>query len=282
MSVEPLSALSSRFNPDLGFSLVATCRYLLGTNCDIVSIPIWVSPSSRLVETSDGTTVRLFQSRSGFLPRRDPPALRPRMWGSYVSIPIWVSPSSRLDGDRGVGEVYVFQSRSGFLPRRDSCSCRLALSSSCFNPDLGFSLVATGDRTDRLTDPMAFQSRSGFLPRRDPFITPSSLREVVSIPIWVSPSSRPSAASSRSWPSYCFNPDLGFSLVATGGDISLIGPILCAHLVSQRRHLVDPCCTRDSKRSTKSAVRSRLTARPAGPIQCQSRHRDTTHTVDRV
>ena len=158
---------SDCFNPDLGFSLVAT-RRPCGRGCGGVT----------------------FQSRSGFLPRRDStatgesarctcfnpdlgfslvatPAVAGWHYPVRVSIPIWVSPSPR----QATG------------PPASQTRWR-------FNPDLGFSLVATPSSL-RHHSVRLFQSRSGFLPRRDrPQRPPARGLRTVSIPIWVSPSSR--------------------------------------------------------------------------------------------
>ena len=183
-----------RFNPDLGFSLVATVEPAADYGHQRVSIPIWVSPSSRPHRRRTSPRRRhTFQSRSGFLPRRDIMWLvrgrrrwqgfNPDLGFSLVAtrqLSMSSGESGSFNPDLGFSLVATlvrrgwsvprdaFQSRSGFLPRRDDLSNRVGLHRDLsFNPDLGFSLVATQQ------------------------IDYCSVTHEVSIPIWVSPSSRP-------------------------------------------------------------------------------------------
>ncbi len=182
----------------------------------------------------------MFQSRTGFLPRRDPWVVWCGVPAGEVSIPYWVSPSSRRLG------VQVRRERFVSIPywvspssRRSSMAAR-SEQLTRFNPVLGFSLVATIPKW-RTPDPHVlfqsrtgflprrdyhdvfgrygaslFQSRTGFLPRRDDMLGPGQAYwQLVSIPYWVSPSSRRHARARAGVLAARFNPVLGFSLVAT-------------------------------------------------------------------
>ncbi len=156
------------FNPAVGFLPVATRRGRGAPYGRSVSIPQWVFSPSRRPITIGPSDFELFQSRSGFSPRRDvSTTLRcgPRRQRfnpavgflpvatthhdrsirlRVVSIPQWVfSPSRRVDDSSVWATPTAFQSRSGFSPRRDvACASTAPLDSR-------------------------FQSRSGFSPRRD-------------------------------------------------------------------------------------------------------------------
>ena len=159
------------FNPILGFYLIATRRAArAGHARDDVSIPFWVSTSSRPTMTFVAAELTSrFQSRSGFLPHRDLDSGCHNKPSPHVSIPFWVSTPSRLGSSFVANPMPPeFQSRSGFLPHRDRAEDTAA------------------DRADR-----AFQSRSGFLPHRDSSVHPCGrASRFVSIPFWVSTSSR--------------------------------------------------------------------------------------------
>ncbi len=96
------------------------------------------------LKDSDPIDAFRFQSRAGFLPRRD------------------------LSGPSGKFSSRWFQSRAGFLPRRDLTRLtRRRILTSSFNPVLGFYRVATHQSSSSQPDLKPFQSRAGFLPRRD-------------------------------------------------------------------------------------------------------------------
>ena len=168
------SGSTAGFNPAVGFWSVATTES--GERCEPrhVSIPQWVSGPSRRPSSGLAITSQWFQSRSGFLVRRDglPGSVQTRR--TRVSIPQWVSGPSRLAGvDRLRDGPTQFQSRSGFLVRRDEIQRWYE------------------------GEPFLFQSRSGFLVRRDGLEQRIKLPfRQVSIPQWVSgPSRRPTTVA---------------------------------------------------------------------------------------
>ena len=224
----------------------------------VVSIPFWVSTASRpsravgpklrsisfnpvlgfyrvatLADADFSRVNEVFQSRSGFLPRRDPsfssafsqvsdrfnPVLGFYRVATHrfdarqgraecVSIPFWVSTASRL----GISRL--------MLPTR-----------SCFNPVLGFYRVATRDEIN--------------------LKTPGT----VSIPFWVSTASR-HRNYRMAGVEASFNPVLGFYRVATGGEFCTRGPITYAQSTRETQLIMDPRCTQIIKRSTNQPSRA--------------------------
>ena len=207
------------FNPVLGFYRVATRQWNQPqTGYPGVSIPFWVSTASRpgrrrsrhraracfnpvlgfyrvatVRERRSRCRASGFQSRSGFLPRRDR-AMQARLSrcshgfnpvlgfyrvatlelaGGEEALLLFQSRSGflpRRDAERTLvcANAPEFQSRSGFLPRRDPmCQPMRRLRPTCFNPVLGFYRVATVFAAVACRPRYLFQSRSGFLPRRD-------------------------------------------------------------------------------------------------------------------
>ena len=135
----------------------------------------------------------MFQSRCGFLPRRDRRASHKRGLARCVSIPVWVSTASRLPAPELAWDIrLVFQSRCGFLPRRDGSLPSPSVLIDCFNPGVGFYRVATDDNFFTLTHTLT-----------------------VSIPVWVSTASRRTRESGLSSLLDRFNPGVGFYRVAT-------------------------------------------------------------------
>ncbi len=164
--VVPIASTATKYVPSRSPS--SRRRYAHAGPAANVSIPYWVSPSSRQPAVAHG--------------RRRPP----------VSIPYWVSPSSRPVRRRFLDTTHPrFNPVLGFSLVATIRPSNAHRSRYCFNPVLGFSLVATcADVVD--VDGTAFQSRTGFLPRRDGLGGPLGMTTVeVSIPYWVSPSSRP-------------------------------------------------------------------------------------------
>ncbi len=181
-----------RFNPVLGFYRVATSDVLRPETASECFNPVlgFYRVATRRAAIRVGFIQ--FQSRAGFLPRRD------------VKDSVLPTPLNNM-----------FQSRAGFLPRRDGrvrLDCPRGRGS--FNPVLGFYRVATP--TPHAPSPhshgfnpvlgfyrvatavvfpgpnsIVFQSRAGFLPRRDRSGFPYARISI------------------------CFNPVLGFYRVAT-------------------------------------------------------------------
>mgnify|MGYP000168040395 CR=1 FL=1 len=141
-----------------------------------------------------GTADVLFQSRSGFLVRRDRLARPSGLSAHQVSIPQWVSGPSRL-----------IAAQNG------------AVRPICFNPAVGFWSVATNPvakpsdgSESRFNPAVGFWSVATVKPRRGVNIYPT-----VSIPQWVSGPSRPRRDSRSRSGRLCFNPAVGFWSVAT-------------------------------------------------------------------
>ncbi len=200
------------FNPVLGFYRVATHRERSRSRDTSVSIPCWVSTASRPADGlprllsqdvsipcwvstasrpsvgTDPVRTKEFQSRVGFLPRRDhtphDPVTSARQFQSRVGF----LPRRDIQITPHAVPTSVFQSRVGFLPRRDASSsgggCRTG---SSFNPVLGFYRVATGDQRNH-----------------------SRLHQLVSIPCWVSTASRRSRSASLIVTALPFQSRVGF------------------------------------------------------------------------
>ncbi len=197
---------ASGFNPVLGFYRVATGR--MNTTVD---------------------RIERFQSRVGFLPRRDRRPSRQSWRPRSVSIPCWVSTASRH------GHELPRRERFGVsIPcwvstaSRQDAECDQPKDEDGFNPVLGFYRVATDPtaRKGRTANP--FQSRVGFLPRRDPARgRRRSIPMTVSIPCWVSTASRRYDYSGALFSQSSFNPVLGFYRVATASAATLAHPLRC-------------------------------------------------------
>ncbi len=204
------------FNPVLGFYRVATSSAPHAPEPPIrVSIPCWVSTASRRSPDECSATKMKFQSRVGFLPRRDRSAsdfgFTENWFQSRVGFLPRRDPREVLATDADI----LFQSRVGFLPRRDEMRDNMIEVAKVFQSRVGFL-----PRRDQLFPPsrtrLEFQSRVGFLPRRDRILAGlCSTATPVSIPCWVSTASRPPTLTHPPHPQSCFNPVLGFYRVAT-------------------------------------------------------------------
>jgi len=205
-----------RFNPGVGFCSVATVRPRRRRARRPVSIPVWVSAPSR-----PGRVVRrpgglVFQSRCGFLLRRDLSSLSSLSTSSACFNPgvgFCSVATKRLATD--VRQLMLFQSRCGFLLRRDRSLRDARKQQVPFQSRCGFLLRRDDSVASRAAEATVFQSRCGFLLRRDPewsgrsplvqfrfnpgvgFCSVATERRqrggverLVSIPVWVSAPSR--------------------------------------------------------------------------------------------
>jgi len=136
-----------------------------------VSIPVWVSaPSRREFPDSDVDLEVLFQSRCGFLLRRDSPVRGGvRHERGRFNPGVGFCSVATVASHRVRDQLVAFQSRCGFLLRRDGASStRSGPPTGCFNPGVGFCSVATWEISGMARPRTLFQSRCGFLLRRDP------------------------------------------------------------------------------------------------------------------
>ncbi len=198
---ERLSPLQrSRFNPLLGFLLVATpidvARYRAGND---VSIPYWVFSSLQPRGIAEARGI------------------------SRVSIPYWVFSSLQLTAPISPDKSRNrFQSLTGFSPRCNSSSRTRRTWRFVFQSLTGFSPRCNQSGSNRLAGLAKFQSLTGFSPRCN---NPDPIKRfsisTVSIPYWVFSSLQPVDFQKDRVTRSCFNPLLGFLLVATPGSAQM-------------------------------------------------------------
>lgn len=120
------------------------------------------------IYSSPETVVIRFQSRTGFLERRDESPSRSTPVLSVVSIPCWVSSSSRPTSSERGSRCGIVSIPKWFVARRDPANESVWVDAELFQSRSGF--LARCDDSHGVPawlNLLMFQSRSGFLARRD-------------------------------------------------------------------------------------------------------------------
>ena len=262
---------STRFNPVLGFYVVATRLSDRPT-----ALGRWFQSRSGFLrrcnwaENNGKTGIHMFQSRSGFLRRCN----MSRTTCSVSSSSPFQSRSGFLrrcnsEHARSRWDQRAFQSRSGFLRRcNNQYQKRLWTRTLVSIPFWVSTSLQPPTEDERVPADLRFQSRSGFLRRCNTassetktsrrsfnpvlgfYVVATSIIPPWLLNVWFQSRSgflrrcnRRLPTTSPKGPS-SFNPVLGFYVVATGGSETRIAPVSFFPPARSDLRFMDPLCTR--------------------------------------